>query len=170
MPLVRIDPASNKVIAGIDPGNGHISGGGWQMADDPTGLWIVMPTMSNAPDGFGPGPVPKDIQTVYRGGRRIRADLNRESVAGGLALIDPDTNKVLRRIMFLDWTPTSLVSTSAGLWIVANDRSGAVFALMNTRTSTFRLIQPIGYDTLHVGFGSLWAGGNGGVHRLDSTT
>src|SRR5437016_7825761 len=93
-PVVRIDPDSNRVIARIDPGNGYISGDGWQMADDPTGLWIVMPTMSNPPDGFDPGPVPKDIQTVFRGGLRIRADLNRESVAGGLASIDPGTNKV----------------------------------------------------------------------------
>jgi hypothetical protein len=170
VPVVRIDPTSKRVIARIDPGNGYISGGGWQMADDPTGLWIVMPTMSNAPDGFGPGPVPKDIQTVYRGGRRVQADLNRESIAGGLALIDPDTNKVRRRIMFLDWTPTSVVSTPAGLWIVAGDTSGAVLALMEPKTNVFRSIHRASEGTLRVGFGSVWGSVDGGVQRLDSRT
>jgi DNA-binding beta-propeller fold protein YncE len=169
VPVLRIDPTSNKVIAGIETSNGRISGGGWQLADDPTGLWIVIPTMSNPGDG-DPGPVRKDIQTVYRGGLRMRADLNRESIAGGLALIDPDTNKVLRRIMFLDWTPTSVVSSPDGLWIGAGDRSGAVLALMEPKTGVFHSIRRTSESTLRSGFGSLWASYSGGVHRLDSIT
>jgi len=169
-PVVRIDPDSNRVIARIDPGNGYISGGGWQMADDPTGLWIVMPTMSNPPDAFGPGPVPKDIQTVYTAGHRIRADLNNEAVAGGLALIDPATNRVRRRIMFLDWTPTSVVSTTAGLWIAAGDRSGGILALMDPRTGVFRSVRAANDGMLRTGFGSLWMSDGGRLHRLDPTT
>ena len=169
-PIVRIDPKSKKIIARIDPGNGYISGGAWQMADDPTGLWIVMPTMSNPPDGFDPGPVPKDIQTVYKGGRRTRADLNQESIAGGLALIEPNTNKVLRRVMFLDWTPTSLVSTPAGLWIVVGDRSGEVLARMDTKTGVFHVILRASEGALRPGFGSIWGSAEGAVHRLDSAT
>jgi DNA-binding beta-propeller fold protein YncE len=166
IPVVRIDPTSNKVIARIETSNGRLSGGGWQMADDPTGLWIVIPTMSNPGDG-DPTPVPKDIQTAYRGGRRIRADLNHESIAGGLALINPDTNKVLRRVIFLDWTPTSLVSTPTGLWIVVGDRSGAVLTLMDTKTGVFHVIRRAREGMLRSGFGSVWGSAEGGVHRLD---
>jgi DNA-binding beta-propeller fold protein YncE len=168
-PVARIDPVSNKVIADIDPSNGHISGPPWQMADDPSGLWIVLPTRSDPGDG-DPGPVQKDVQTVYRGGHRVRADLNQESVAGGLALIDPAANKVLRSIMFLDWTPTSLASSSAGLWIAASDGSGALLALMDTKTDVFRVMRHTNEGTLRTGFGSLWSSSDDVVHRLDPAT
>src|SRR5207244_1996609 len=41
-PVLRVDPASNKIVAAFGSAGGGIPDGGWQFAENTAGLWIAI--------------------------------------------------------------------------------------------------------------------------------
>lgn len=172
-PILRIDPASNTVVAGIEQNHASM-GSGWQLAEAPEGLWVATPDGASAPD-FGPGvsddEIPTDIRRAFRNGKPLRADLVQEDVAGGLVLVDPHVNKVKRMVFFLDWGPDSIASTDVGLWltVLSGTGNGSTLVLFDPERGALRTVRRNHYFQLSEHDGSLWGCGER-VERLDAST
>lgn len=94
-PLLRIDPSTGRTLARIDLGtaDGRIPGSGHAIAHGLGGLWLANPV------GTDDDPIPP------------------HSFSGGIGLIDPATNRILRTLVFVDRTPIDVAVGAKHVWL-----------------------------------------------------
>jgi hypothetical protein len=114
--VTRIDAETNRVVARIGSGHGNLPGGGAAVALGEHLACVAYPVGTDPPDGFDQPPPPR-LETVYRQGHRERVDLNRTGTTGGVVCVDPRSNRIEHRMLFVDWVPQSAALIEDGLWI-----------------------------------------------------
>lgn len=162
-PVLRIDPASGKVIARISRGGPSNFA---EATAGPDGLWVTSRTGSSgecdaADKEFEPG-----LRDVYVDGKPAKIS-SCDDFNEGFSRIDPTNNTFRDSASFADWMPDGIASTAEGLWITGGDDSGTFLTRRAPGSREFAKLERIeGVFSLKVGFGTLWGLGNDGLSRF----
>lgn len=131
-PLLRVDPATARVVARIDLGeaDGRIPGSGHAIAQGLGGLWLANPVSTDD------APIPP------------------HSFSGGIGLVDPATNQILKTLVFTNRTPTDVAVGKEHVWLSTGNTITLIdpASMKVTGTITF----PGGVGSLGVASGSIW--------------
>ena len=154
--IVRIDPATNKVVARIRPGGIALAAGFgsiWAIDVFFDELLRIDPDTNRITDRIPVGGLPTGIAIGHGSvwvANQLDATVSRVSPTTGetIATIDLDKGAI--------W-PGAILSTPAGIWVVAQD--GMVVNRIRPQTGTVDLRIAIPYArTLAAALGSVWVG------------
>ena len=156
--IARIDPATNTVVARIEPGGAVIElaagfGAIWAIDAFHSRLLRIDPETNRVTRENGVGKLPSGIAIGHGSvwvGNQLESTVTR---------IDPDNGRTLTTFAFQDgaiW-PGAITATTDAVWVVT--RGGNAVSRINPNTSTVdRLIPLRGARSLTVANGSVWAG------------
>jgi DNA-binding beta-propeller fold protein YncE len=154
--IARIDPATNTVVARIRPGGIALAAGFgsiWAIDVFFDELLRIDPETNRISDRIPVGGLPTAIAIGHGSvwvANQLDATVSRVSPTTGrtIATIPLDAGAI--------W-PGAMLSTAAGIWVVAQD--GMVVNRIRPQTATVDLRVPIPYArTLAAAFGSVWVG------------
>jgi DNA-binding beta-propeller fold protein YncE len=156
--IARIDPATNTVVARIEPGGAVIElaagfGAIWAIDAFHGRLLRIDPDTNRVTRQHDVGKLPSGIAIGHGSvwvGNQLESTVTR---------IDPDNGRTLSTFAFQDgaiW-PGAITATTDAVWVVTRD--GNAVSRINPTTSTVdRLIPLRGARSLTVANGSVWAG------------
>jgi streptogramin lyase len=144
--MVRIDPASNKVVARMrfERTDGALFGDARRIAVTRDAVWAVIPTGTDGDPRYPHG------------------------TTGGLVKIDPKRNRVIDYFVFTDRTPVAVAADAEGVWVSSFGREPGqgTLTLMDQRTARITATTPVGDGgDVETGFGSVWVAVGDESHR-----